>query len=241
MTASVWMKSSRAKAGFPVNSGSANRLRLISCRDRPQRRHDPRRDGVVEVGGTAPCEPGIPDREDPFADPHVRGRPEGCGGQAGAVDPDDGDVGGRIAPHDLRAERASVLQRDRDALRVVDDVIVGHHVAVFRDDEPAAADRDHVRHAALRLLSEEPVESVLISGLPACRLDHHHRGRDRVGDVDERLAQVEGGLNGLIRDPRIRLDDDRRRGRLDKAELGSETQSDKEAARDREGGFGLCS
>ena len=105
--------------------------------------------------------------------------------------------------------------------------------------KPLPPGLDDVRHAALRLLPEETVESVLAARLRAGRFDHHHRGGDRVGDVDECLAQVEGGLNRLFRNRRVGLDDDGWSGRLDEAELGGESQPEEEAARDGKRGPGL--
>ena len=81
---------------------------------------------------------GIADGEDAVADFGFRAVGEGDGGKIFRVDFDDGEVGLGIAADDLGGEFAAVGERDRHEVGAVDDVVVGHHVAVGADDDAGA-------------------------------------------------------------------------------------------------------
>ncbi len=144
----------------------------------------------------------VADRQHPLAHSQGVGVPQRDTGEIAGVDLDDGDVRIRVAPHHLRAELPTVEQPHVEEIESLHDVVVGHDVAVGRDDEAAPA-------AALRLLGhvltrvqEEPVEWCRQLGmlLRGARLDallgldiddgwpnHFGNAGERVAEVDHRL------------------------------------------------------
>jgi predicted nucleic acid-binding protein len=74
---------------------------------------------------------GIADRNHPVADPHIAVVAEFDARQiAHAVDLQEGDVGVLIRAYDLGLEFAAVGQVDGDLVAAVNNVVVGHDVAV---------------------------------------------------------------------------------------------------------------
>jgi hypothetical protein len=54
------------------------------------------------------------------------------------VDPENGKVGVRIVSHEITARLAAIGQRDRQLVRPMDDVTVGEHETVGREDHTRA-------------------------------------------------------------------------------------------------------
>ncbi len=55
-----------------------------------------------------------------------------------AFDLDHPEIGTAVASYDLGWEHRAILQRDRYLVSILDDVVVGHDIAVRRDDESRA-------------------------------------------------------------------------------------------------------
>jgi hypothetical protein len=87
--------------------------------------------GVREAEGRS-------DRDHPFAHAKLRGVADLHDGKAGRLDLEHRDVAAHVGADDFRLELALVGEADRDLLRVLDHVRVGHDEAVLGDDEPGA-------------------------------------------------------------------------------------------------------
>ncbi len=64
--------------------------------------------------------------------------PSGTLGQVGSVDLDDGEIRQRISTDELRREDSTVSHGDANVHCAVDDMVVGHDVAIGRNDHTAA-------------------------------------------------------------------------------------------------------
>src|ERR1700730_3899746 len=100
----------------------------------PERADDPRGHGLAEAERIA-------DREDKIADLQAIGVADRNSGQTTAGDLQQGNVGIGIAADQFRFEMAIVLGRDLDAVRVLDDVGIRHHITLGRIDDDARAGR----------------------------------------------------------------------------------------------------
>ncbi len=131
------------------------------------RRDDAGGDGFAEAERIA-------DRDDPIADArlmlgefHVR---EGLVG----VDLDEGNVGLRVGADDLGLVFGAIVGGDLHGLGVFDDVVIGHRVAVGRNEEPRAFAGDDLlalRHHAVRHAGEAELLEEFF---------HRRSGRERV-------------------------------------------------------------
>ncbi len=94
-----------------------------------------------------------------------------------SLDPDDGDVGGRVGPDDLRGVRSTPTEPHADVVRALHDVVVRDDVALAVDDEARAERADLLRPAR----GEEGGWHDLGDGV--LDLDHGRRVRavDRLG------------------------------------------------------------
>ena len=143
------------------------------------------------------------------------------------------EIGARILPDELGRQRGAVPQDHLDLGGVGDDVIVGHHVAVGRDDEARA----HRRALARTLIALEIVAEILverrIGALRRARLrlardrsDVHHRGHLPLDEIGQRLF----GRLGRGRGRRV-LGLGDRRGQADaKREGGAEAEREQQRA-----------
>ena len=116
--------------------------------------------------------------------------PDGDDRQPRGLDFQQGQVRLGITPDHLRGQLAAVRQLDLDPGRVLDDMIVGHDVAVSAQDEARA----HGSHGAPRSLFEEALEEVLGGALAGATLevrDRPARGPAAGADVHH------GGLRAL--------------------------------------------
>ena len=124
----------------------------------------------------------------------------------GRLDLQQRDVDLRVGPDELGGEFAPVGHRHVNAVGPLDDVVVGEHVALLRDEEPrpqALALELALGHAAAEELAEE-----LLEGLGA--LPRHRTSAQALAGVDvddrrldglhERGERREGGLR---RSPRV--------------------------------------
>ncbi len=66
------------------------------------------------------------------------GAAEGGHRQVGEIDLQDSEVGIRVASHDVRVGDPAVLELNADRVGVRNDVMVGHDVAGFIDNDPGA-------------------------------------------------------------------------------------------------------
>ena len=144
----------------------------------PERADDPRRDGLPEPEGVA-------DGDDEVADLQRVAVSHREGGESVGLDPEQRDVGPRIAAEYLGLEAAVVLERDRHRLGPGDDVVVGQHVAAFRiDDHTGARALPRPRRGVVRQVEEAAEERIAKQRVVALR----GPGRDR--DVDHRRGDV---------------------------------------------------
>ena len=92
------------------------------------RRNDAGRHGAAESER-------ISNRQDPVSDARSLVRELGVGEVAAALDLDERQVGARIGPDHLGRVGLALIGCDLDGVGLVDDVIVGHGVAVRGDEE----------------------------------------------------------------------------------------------------------
>ncbi len=119
MAASVWMN-------WPGERRSAaNGIGTV------QRADDAARHGEAKSQRIAECEYGL-------AGMQLRGISQRHAGQVGSVDLDDGKIGERIGTDQLRREDSAIGHGNANVHRTVDDVVVGHDVAIGRNNDTAA-------------------------------------------------------------------------------------------------------
>ncbi len=140
-----------------------------------ERAHDSRGDGVREAERIA-------DRDDVVADAQLARIAERHLDQRFVLHLQHREVGAFVRADDLRAQAAVVRERDRDLVRVLDDVVVGEDEALLRVDDHARARRLDLAAAVLALSAEvEEAAQELVLRERVVRLD---ATADR--DVDDR-------------------------------------------------------
>ena len=120
-----------------------------------ERRDDALRDRLPDAEGIADGEHDVTDLER-VGIRQLEGR-EG----AGALEAQHGQIGARVAQHDLRLELALVAERDLHVGHALDDVVVGHDEARGIDDDARA---ERLLHAArwLPATAEELAEDRIV-------------------------------------------------------------------------------
>ena len=103
------------------------------------RRHDAGGHGAAETERIADREHPVADPRRLVGEPHVR--------EVAAVDLDQREVGARIGADHLGRIGLAVVERDLDGRGVLDDVVVGHGIAVGRDQEARALAADEAAAA----------------------------------------------------------------------------------------------
>ena len=88
----------------------------------------------------------------------LRGVSPGRVGQVLAFDLDDGQVGQRISAHHLGRQNAAVAHGDANVGGAIHHVVIGHDVAVGRDDHAAAQPVLNPRLLRPHLLAELPAK-----------------------------------------------------------------------------------
>ena len=140
MTASVWMKSSMAKAGSMAQVRILLKLRVEEAERTALGAHDSRRHGVVQLVG--PDRRRIPDSRWPEPiHPTLRFSewPKTQEGETIQIDLDHRHVGGGIGAHDRGDEIPAVQEIDPDFVGIGYDVVVGENVTVLGNHETGAA------------------------------------------------------------------------------------------------------
>src|SRR5262249_37173140 len=175
-------------------------------------RDDPDRHRAVEAEGVA-------DRDGPLADPEMIGIAHvGRRRRAGRVDVEHGDVGLRVATHELGGELPLIGETHDDLLSVLDHVVVRQDVSLWIHQDARAGGarvlaRTPAEVAVVELVAEELAEALRVffgraGGASLLHRAHvHDRRRDAVGHRAERIlhrAQDPLGVRLRIR-PRIRL------------------------------------
>ena len=137
---------------------------------------------------------GIADGDDEVAHRQLLRVAERQRGEIVGVDLQQSDVGLRIAAHQLGGELAAILERHRDLVRVVDDVVVGDDVALVgvNDDASAGAAPRHLATA-----KEPPEGRIVEQRMPgrttAGHLDVDHCRRNALEHRRERELAIVGG------------------------------------------------
>lgn len=98
----------------------------------PTRRDDTACDRSGKAEGVADGENAIADAR-LVAVAKLHGRERGL-----ALDLNDTEIGPAVATDDLGGENRAVLKGDRDLVGILDDMIIGHDVAIGRDDKARA-------------------------------------------------------------------------------------------------------
>jgi hypothetical protein len=142
---------------------------------------------------------GVADGHDPLAWPHRLGIAERQGEElALGLHPQQRDVGLGIATHDLGRQIGAVFQPHGDAVHVLDDVVVGHDVAVLGDHETGPEARHellalgHASEGVAEGGGEELLERMSTAHRPL-GADVHDTRRDPLGQVREGCRHPTGG------------------------------------------------
>ena len=153
----------------------------------PERADDARGHGLAETERIA-------DRQHEIADLQAIGIADRDRRQTARRDLQHGDVGVGVAADQFRGQPPVVLGRDFDAARILDDMRIGHHIALRSVDNHARAGRLRLALDRLLLQVEEAAEHrvlqqrVVFPHSPAHRdaddargdpADHRRQGLDR--------------------------------------------------------------
>ncbi|PRD36405.1 UNVERIFIED_CONTAM: hypothetical protein NCL1_08904 [Trichonephila clavipes] len=139
------------------------------------------------------------DGQHPLADAQLRGIADLHRRQVGGGDLDQRDVGARVGADDLGLDLAAVAEAHGDLVGLVDDMVVGQHIAVAADDETGAEGLPGAGLLRLRLEAVEATQQLLdvVAGGDLRRTalgrgaDVDHR---RAGRVDDGVERGQGRL-----------------------------------------------
>lgn len=150
--------------------------------------------GTDDAGGDCGGEvEGVADGHHGLSDTRAVAIAEGDGGEAGGLDFDDGEVGGRVVAYETGGQDAFVVEGNADAFGILDDVVVGDDIAVGRDDDARAVGAVFFAlHALVDDESEEGLVEGCEAGLDGADVD------DAVDGAGGHLAEI-GDLLGLQR------------------------------------------